>query len=56
MNSEIILTLFLIVVQVVCMAFSFYFYLSHDDLSKGYIEAFDLSEQMANYHPWDMCA
>ena len=33
---------------------SLYFYLSHDDLDKGLIEPFDLSDQMSKWVPYEI--
>ena len=37
-----------------CSSSSLYFYLSHDDMDKGLIEPFDLSDQMSKWIPYEI--
>ena len=37
-----------------CSSCSLYFYLSHDDLDKGLIEPFELSDQMSKWIPYEI--
>ena len=37
-----------------CSSCSLYFYLSHDDMDKGLIEPFDLSDQMSKWIPYEI--
>lgn len=51
---QTILWLLNLVAALGCSSSSLYFYLSHDDLDKGLIEPFDLSEQMSNWIPYEI--
>jgi len=51
---QTILWLLNFVAALACSSCSLYFYLSHDDLDKGLIEPFDLSEQMSKWSPYEI--
>ena len=38
----------LLLCQIFCTSFSFYFYLSHEDLDRNLIQPIELSEQMSH--------
>lgn len=51
---QTILWLLNLVAALGCSSSSLYFYLSHDDLDKGLIEPFDLSDQMSKWIPYEI--
>ncbi|TNV75385.1 hypothetical protein FGO68_gene5743 [Halteria grandinella] len=51
---QTILWLINLVLTLGCSSSSLYFYLLHDDLDKGIVEPFDLSDQMSKWVPYEI--